>query len=188
MTFHIKVLSLFSLLITVYSLQVDEYLHNISIHFDEEMEFELQGLLPNQKYNVLVSYPGSIPARFVTFLEPRDDNDNETVCDQDSRKLLDTTQLFFYTDENTIPYQINSDDHKILYNNVLHLQVHKLSPSYHNIYDHEPRVFSILLQSTVLNIPRNIYKDIILLIIEGSLSILIIMISIRYLPVFKYMV
>jgi len=63
--------------------------------------YELKGLQPNQHYEVRISYPGSIPSKFViAWASPSSSEDEEPASRLlTGRDLLDTEKIMFVTDE-----------------------------------------------------------------------------------------
>jgi len=63
--------------------------------------YELKGLQPNQHYEVRISYPGSIPSKFViAWGSPSSSEDDEPASRLlTGRDLLDTEKIMFVTDE-----------------------------------------------------------------------------------------
>ena len=154
-------------------------------------------LQPNSHYNILISYPGSIPTKFEVYLEPQD----EFVSTTSTRRLLDTSIITFETNANGNPFKIiQTDDDtskevfmvfylfihiQILYKPILHVIPHVLSPSPGNKILHEdryvrtlssitPSLFSIILQPTMLSITPLLFKQIIVILSSFLFSSLLV--------------
>ena len=127
--------------------------------YDGEAKIVFTNLVPNTKYDIKISYPGTTPTQFI-FLKPEElvqhsqGNNNVRLRRRRRRRLLDTEKYGIVTTKQTS----NMDP--------IYLHTEKYGVSYDENIEKRPIRFNIVLETVVLGIiPKETFSLIVFIII-----------------------
>ena len=124
-------------------LKPDRPVNNLQMpSYNGEAKIVFEDLVPNTKYDIKISYPGTTPTQFI-FLKPEELVRHNRLR---RRRLLDTEKFGISTTSNT--------------NNVgpIYLHTEKYGVSYDPNIEKRPIRFNIVLETVVFGIPKEAFR------------------------------
>lgn len=144
----------------VVTLTPDHPLFGVSSPIPASHVYRLEGLLPDTPYEVRISHPATMPARFLLeFISPITQNEDSSIPNTRSpteRRLLDTDKIMFRTNAQG-RVQVGSATLQSPFS--LKVTVLRYAVSWKEGFHERPVVFDIVLETLVLGgIPREVLK------------------------------